>query len=72
MADPALLESETFELIVQVGGKLRDRITVPAGASEGDLERLALESEKIKALVDGKEILKVIVVPGKLVNVVAR
>ncbi|MEA2349020.1 MAG: leucyl-tRNA synthetase [Thermoleophilaceae bacterium] len=72
VADPALLESDSFELIVQIGGKLRDRIRAPAGASKDELEQLAMGSEKIKAQLEGKEIVKVVVVPGKLVNVVAR
>jgi leucyl-tRNA synthetase len=71
-ADPALLASETFMLVVQVNGKLRDRITADVNASEEDLLRLARESDGVKRHLDGKEVVKEIVVPGKLVNLVVR
>jgi leucyl-tRNA synthetase len=71
-ADPALLERDTFELAVQVNGKLRDRIPAEASSSREDLEALARASEKIQANLEGKEVVKVIVVPGKLVNFVVK
>ena len=71
-ADPALLSAETFELIVQVNGKLRDRVAAPAEASDEEQERLALGSEKVAAQLNGGEIVKTVVVPGKLVNFVVR
>jgi leucyl-tRNA synthetase len=71
-ADPALLASDTVTLVVQVNGKLRDRIEAPAEAPEADLLALARESEKVRRHLDGKEIVKEIVVPGKLVNLVVR
>ena len=71
-ADPGLLTSETFELIVQVNGKLRDRVAAPANASREDQERLALGSEKVAAQLNGGEIVKTVVVPGRLVNFVVR
>jgi leucyl-tRNA synthetase len=71
-ADPALLSSDTFTLILQVNGKLRDRIEAPAEAEEAELLALAHASEKVSQHVDGKEVVKEIVVPGKLVNIVAR
>ncbi len=71
-ADPALLASDTVTLIVQVNGKLRDRIEAPAEASQERLLELARASEKVSAHLDGKEVVKEIVVPGKLVNVVVR
>ncbi|HEX4670317.1 MAG TPA: leucine--tRNA ligase [Solirubrobacterales bacterium] len=71
-ADPALLASDTVTLIVQVNGKLRDRIEAPAEASREQLLELARTSEKVGAHIDGKEIVKEIVVPGKLVNLVVR
>jgi leucyl-tRNA synthetase len=71
-ADPALLTTDTFELVVQVNGKLRDRIEVPADASREDQERRARESTKVAAHLDGGEVAKTIVVPGKLVNFVVR
>jgi leucyl-tRNA synthetase len=69
-ADPALLERDTFELVVQVNGKVRDRFEVPSSASEDELVDRALASERVRAHVDGKEIRKRIVVPRKLVNLV--
>ena len=71
-ADPALLSSETFELIVQVNGKLRDRVAAPAEATEAEQERLALGSERVAAQLNGGQIVKTVVVPGRLVNFVVR
>jgi leucyl-tRNA synthetase len=71
-ADPALLASDTVTLIVQVNGKLRDRIEAPAEAPQEQLLELARASEKVSAFIDGKEVLKEVVVPGKLVNLVVR
>jgi leucyl-tRNA synthetase len=71
-AEPRFLEADTFELVVQVNGKVRDRVEVPATASEADLRALALSQPNVQAHVDGKEVLKEIVVPGKLVNIVVR
>jgi leucyl-tRNA synthetase len=70
-ADPALLERDTVELVVQVNGKLRDRVQAPAAASREELEALA-RTPRLEAQVDGKEVVKVVVVPGKLVNFVVR
>ena len=69
-ADSAQLVRETFELVVQVNGKLRDRIEVEAGLGEEELVALARGSEKVRAQLDGAEPRKTIVVPGKLVNFV--
>jgi leucyl-tRNA synthetase len=71
-ANPAMLIADTFELVCQVNGKVRDRVTAPTGASREQLERLALDSEGVKAHLNGHQVVKVVVVPGKLVNVVAR
>jgi leucyl-tRNA synthetase len=68
--DPALLVEDTLEIPVQVNGKLRDIIKVPADISQADLEAAAKAAEKVKAFVDGKAIKKVIVVARKLVNIV--
>jgi leucyl-tRNA synthetase len=68
--NPALLVEDTLEVPVQVNGKLRDVIRVPANASQADLEAAAKASEKVKPFLDGKTIRKVIVVPRKLVNIV--
>jgi leucyl-tRNA synthetase len=71
-ADSAFLEADTFELVVQVNGKVRDRVEAPAGASKDDLLTLARALPNVVAHVDGKDVVKEIVVPGKLVNVVVR
>jgi leucyl-tRNA synthetase len=71
-ADPQLLVSDTVTLVVQVNGKLRDRIEAPAEAPKEELLRLARESEKVARHLDGQQIVKEIVVPGKLVNLVVR
>jgi leucyl-tRNA synthetase len=72
VADPAMLVADTFELVCQVNGKVRDRVSAPTGAARDELERLALACPGVQAHVDGHQVVKVIVVPDKLVNVVAR
>jgi leucyl-tRNA synthetase len=69
-ADPKLLERETFELVVQVNGKVRDRFEVPVELSEEELVQQALASPRVQAHLDGKQVRKTVVVPRKLVNVV--
>jgi leucyl-tRNA synthetase len=68
--NPALLVEDTLEIPVQVNGKLRDVIKVPAHAAQADIEATARAAEKVKPFLDGKTIKKVIVVPKKLVNIV--
>jgi leucyl-tRNA synthetase len=70
--DPAMLESDTFELVCQVNGKVRDRVPVSIDASRAELEALARAQPNVQAHVDGHEVVKAIVVPGKLVNLVVR
>jgi leucyl-tRNA synthetase len=69
-ADDSQLERETFELVVQVNGKVRDRVEVPASLSEDELVATAKASPRVQAHLDGKEIRQAIVVPRKLVNLV--
>jgi leucyl-tRNA synthetase len=71
-ADPTLLERDEVELVIQVNGKLRDRVRAAAGASREELEAMALASAKVCAHLDGREVVKVVVVPPRLVNIVAR
>ena len=71
-ADPVLLSSDTVTLVVQVNGKLRDRIEAAADAPESELLELARASEKVRRHLDGKQVVKEVVVPGKLVNLVVR
>jgi len=66
------LESPTKKLVVQVNGKLRSEITVPADADQDAIRKAALSDERVARMVEGKTVAKVIIVPGRLVNVVAR
>jgi len=70
--DEAKLASDVICLIVQVNGKLRDRIEVDANASDDVIKEIALASQKVKAFTDGHTVVKTIVVPKKLVNIVVR
>ena len=70
--DAAALVQDEIEIAIQVSGKVRDRIMVPTGSSEDDLQDLALAQPKIQELLAGKQVVKTIVIPGKLVNIVAR
>jgi leucyl-tRNA synthetase len=69
-ADPAMLQLDTFELVVQVNGKVRDRVEVPIGVSDDELVERAKGLPRVRAHLDGKELRRAIVVPGKLVNLV--
>jgi leucyl-tRNA synthetase len=68
--DPAPLKDEELEIPVQVNGKLRAKVVVPAGADSAQIEAAARGDARIAALLEGKTIRKVVVVPGKLVNFV--
>jgi leucyl-tRNA synthetase len=70
--DPALAKEDEIEIPVQINGKLRSRIVVPADATKSVVRERALSEAKVKAMLDGKQIVKVIVVPAKLVNIVIR
>ncbi len=70
--DEALAKTSTITLVAQINGKVKDRIEVDSESSKEELEKAALNSEKIKELTKGKQIAKVIVVPGKLVNIVVK
>lgn len=71
VSDPAVAAAEEVTVVLQVNGKIRDKITVDAGSSDEELERLARQNERVTAALEGKEVRKVIVVPGRLVNIVA-
>jgi leucyl-tRNA synthetase len=70
--DPALAREDEIEIPVQINGKLRGVVVVAAGSSDDTIRERALSDDKIKAAVAGKQVVKVIVVPGKLVNIVVR
>jgi len=65
-----MTKEEEIELVVQVNGKVRDKMMVKAGISEDDAKKLALASEKVQKFLEGKELKKVIFVKGKLVSIV--
>jgi leucyl-tRNA synthetase len=69
--DPALLVEDEVEIILQVNGKVRDRVRAPINAPNEELERIALANPRVQEFIAGKTIRKIIVVPNKLVNVVA-
>jgi leucyl-tRNA synthetase len=68
--DPRLATATEVTIVLQVAGKVRDRITVPAGTSEAELRRLALASAKVQAALNGAQPKNVIVVPDRLVSIV--
>ncbi len=70
--DESALVKDSLQIIVQVNGKLRSRIEVPASASKDEIEAAAINDENVKRFTDDKQVVKVIVVPGKLVNIVVR
>ena len=69
-SDPEVAKADEITLVVQVNGKVRDKITAPAGLDNESLKAIALESERVQEHTNGKTIRNVIVVPGKLVNIV--
>ena len=70
--DPALAKEDEIEMAVQLNGKLRGHIVVSADEPEDSTRQAALNDEKVKAAIGNKQVVKVIVVPGKLVNIVVR
>jgi leucyl-tRNA synthetase len=70
--DPALAADEVMTIPVQINGKLRDRVELPVGASEAEVTTAALNAENVKRHLDGKAPVKVIYVPGKLLNIVVK
>jgi len=71
VGDPELAKEDVIEIAIQVMGKVRDRIEVPADADKASLEAAALASERVQKWIAGKTVRKVIVVPGRMVNIVA-
>src|ERR1700693_6102307 len=70
--DAALAQEDELEIPVQINGKLRSRITVPADATKDDVLDRALADEKVRSFIAGKQIVNQIYVPGKLVNIVVK
>ncbi len=70
--DASLAADDESTIVVQVNGKLRDKFTVPVGTSKDEIQKIAMGLPKTKEWTDGKDIVKIVVVPGKLVNVVVK
>jgi leucyl-tRNA synthetase len=70
--DEALAKEDEITLVLQINGKLRDRPTVPASITEEEAKKMALASEKVQPFLQGKTVVNVIYVPGKLVNIVVK
>ena len=68
--DEKLAAEDLITLVVQINGKVRDRLEIPAGTSKEETEQTALAAPKVKTYLEGKQIRKVIVVPERLVNIV--
>jgi leucyl-tRNA synthetase len=71
-ADERYLEEETYELVLQVNGKVRDRVQVSASAARDELLAAARSSQKLARHTEGRQVVKEIVVPGRLVNLVVK
>ncbi|HOB87485.1 MAG TPA: leucine--tRNA ligase, partial [Bacillota bacterium] len=68
--DPQLLRREEVEIVIQINGKVRGKMTVPVDCSQEELVELARGHQRIGELLQGKEIRRAVAVPGKLVNLV--
>jgi leucyl-tRNA synthetase len=72
IANEDLAKADEIEIPIQINGKLRSRVTASPATSQEDLEAMALADAKVKEYTDGKQIVKVIVVPSRLVNIVVK
>ena len=70
--DESALVKDTVEVVVQINGKVKDKVVVSADADKGQLEKIALENDKIKRLLEGRSVVKVVAVPGRLINIVVK
>ena len=70
--EEAKLVKDEIEMVISINGKVRDKMIVENKATSSEIEELALKQEKIKSYIDGKKVVKIIVVPGKLVNIVVK
>jgi len=70
--DESKTVEDQVEIAIQINGKVRDRITIPSGLDRQETENAAMKDPKVTALIEGKNIVKVIAVPGKLVNIVVK
>ncbi len=70
--DSEAIKVDEVEIVLQINGKVRDKLLIPVGIDAAELEKKALEQEKVKVLLEGKQVVKVICVPQKLVNIVVK
>ncbi len=70
--DESALVKDTVEIVVQINGKIKEKINIPGDLSREEMEKIAMEDEKVKGLTEGKNIVKVIAVPNKLLNIVVK
>lgn len=70
--DESAIEAETVEIVIQINGKVREKMVVAAGLTGAEFENAAMAGDKVRAEIAGKQVVKVITVPGKLVNIVVR
>lgn len=70
--DESALVKDTVEIVVQVNGKIKEKINIPGDLSREEMEKIAMEDEKVKGLTEGKNVVKVIAVPNKLLNIVIK
>lgn len=71
-ADPAAMARDEVQIVVQVDGKVRTRLTADVATQEGQIREMALADGKVRPWLDGRQVAKVVVVPGRLVNIVTR
>ncbi|RQD70611.1 MAG: leucine--tRNA ligase [Tindallia sp. MSAO_Bac2] len=72
VADPKALVVEEVEIVIQINGKVKEKMLIPTGLSKDETQDKAMDNAKVKESLEGKEVKKIIVVPGKLVNIVAK
>ncbi|MDO4745016.1 MAG: leucine--tRNA ligase [Bacillota bacterium] len=70
--DESALVKDTIEIVVQINGKIKEKINIPGDLSREEMEKIAMEDEKVKGLTEGKNVVKVIAVPNKLLNIVVK
>ncbi len=70
--DESALVKDTIEIVIQINGKIKEKIDIPGDATREDMEKIAVENDRIKALTEGKNIVKIIAVPNKLINIVVK
>ena len=70
--DETALVKDEIEVVVQINGKVRGKLSISSNVSKEEMEKIATEDEKIKSLIEGKEIVKIVAVPKKLVNIVVK